>query len=285
MPRNGNGVYTLPSNSFNPAIADTEIDENDWNDSATDLSTALSTSIATDGQTTTTAEIPFAQGLNATDATNGGTGGDYTSQGKLSVQGVIGGCTSEMVATDADTNFKRWQWDASNGVLSLYSVSDNGLSQAQVMYFTRSSGITVSSLTLARPFITLSSITCQADATFGSPSATASPVTTLSIVGNKTTYGVITAKVESVIGGSAATDFLYLGTDSSGASARMLRLRGDGNFGFGTGAAGTSAVGVLSIANGTAPGSSPAGIGQLYVEGGALKFRGSSGTVTTVAPA
>ena len=48
---------------------------------------------------------------------------------------------------------------------------------------------------------------------------------------------------------------------------------------------GTSGVGVLAIANGTAPSTSPAGGGQLYVESGALKFRGSSGTVTTIANA
>jgi hypothetical protein len=49
--------------------------------------------------------------------------------------------------------------------------------------------------------------------------------------------------------------------------------------------AGTSAVGVLGMGNATAPSSSPAGMGQLYVEAGALKFRGSSGTVTTIAAA
>jgi hypothetical protein len=58
-----------------------------------------------------------------------------------------------------------------------------------------------------------------------------------------------------------------------------------GNVGIGATAFGTSAVTVLGIANGTAPTSSPAGMGQLYVVGGALKFRGSSGTVTTVAVA
>lgn len=54
------------------------------------------------------------------------------------------------------------------------------------------------------------------------------------------------------------------------------------NFGFRTTSFGTSAVGVIGIANGTAPTTSPAGIGQLYVEAGALKYRGSSGTVTTL---
>ena len=44
--------------------------------------------------------------------------------------------------------------------------------------------------------------------------------------------------------------------------------------------------GVIGIGNRmTAPTSNPIGGGVLYVESGALKFRGSSGTVTTIAPA
>ncbi len=44
--------------------------------------------------------------------------------------------------------------------------------------------------------------------------------------------------------------------------------------------------GFLFIANATTvPGSNPVGGGNLYVEGGALKWRGSSGTVTTIAAA
>lgn len=59
----------------------------------------------------------------------------------------------------------------------------------------------------------------------------------------------------------------------------------NGNIGFNVTAFGTSAVQVIGIANGTAPASSPAGMGQLWVESGALKYRGSSGTVTTIANA
>ncbi len=59
----------------------------------------------------------------------------------------------------------------------------------------------------------------------------------------------------------------------------------DGNVGIGAASFGTSADKVLGIANGTAPSSSPTGMGQLYVEAGALKYRGSSGTVTTIANA
>jgi hypothetical protein len=58
-----------------------------------------------------------------------------------------------------------------------------------------------------------------------------------------------------------------------------------GNVGVGVSTFGTSAAKVLGLANATAPSTSPAGMGQLYVEAGALKYRGSSGTVTTIANA
>lgn len=50
-------------------------------------------------------------------------------------------------------------------------------------------------------------------------------------------------------------------------------------------AAGTTAAGVFVLANGTAPTTSPVGVGQFWVEAGALKYRGSAGTVTTIAVA
>ena len=47
-----------------------------------------------------------------------------------------------------------------------------------------------------------------------------------------------------------------------------------------------SGTGVIAVANaGTTPSGTPAGGGVLYVTGGALHFKGSSGTDTTVAPA
>ena len=58
-----------------------------------------------------------------------------------------------------------------------------------------------------------------------------------------------------------------------------------GNVGIGVSTFGTSAAKVLGLANATAPSTSPAGMGQLYVEAGALKYRGSSGTITTIANA
>ena len=66
---------------------------------------------------------------------------------------------------------------------------------------------------------------------------------------------------------------------------QAMTLDASGNLLLKTTSIGTSAVGVIGLGNATAPTTSPAGMGQLYVEGGALKYRGSSGTVTTIANA
>jgi len=59
-----------------------------------------------------------------------------------------------------------------------------------------------------------------------------------------------------------------------------------GNIGFRTGDQFGGGQGVIAIANAiAAPSINPGGGGVLYVEGGALKYRGSKGTVTTIAPA
>lgn len=61
-------------------------------------------------------------------------------------------------------------------------------------------------------------------------------------------------------------------------TAQNISLLGDGSFGSGTK--------VIHIANATtAPTTDPSGGGIMYVESGALKYRGSSGTVTTIANA
>ena len=71
----------------------------------------------------------------------------------------------------------------------------------------------------------------------------------------------------------------------NGTTSETMRIDSSGNVGIGVSTFGTSAAKVLGLANATAPSTSPAGMGQLYVEAGALKYRGSSGTVTTIANA
>jgi hypothetical protein len=65
---------------------------------------------------------------------------------------------------------------------------------------------------------------------------------------------------------------------------QAMTLDALGNLLVGLTAAGTTAAKTIQIANGTAPTADVTG-GQLYVESGALKYRGSSGTVTTIANA
>jgi len=52
-----------------------------------------------------------------------------------------------------------------------------------------------------------------------------------------------------------------------------------------TGSFGGATGGAVFLANATAPSSNPTGGGILYVESGALKYRGTSGTITTIAAA
>jgi hypothetical protein len=64
------------------------------------------------------------------------------------------------------------------------------------------------------------------------------------------------------------------------------RRAAGGNIGFGTTSQFGEGHGVIAIANASvAPSVNPAGGGILYVEDGALKYRGSNGAVTTIAPA
>lgn len=62
MARNGSGVFILPSNTWNPAVPGVAILSDDWNEIASNLVNGLTTSLASDGQTTATNPIPFAQG-------------------------------------------------------------------------------------------------------------------------------------------------------------------------------------------------------------------------------
>jgi hypothetical protein len=97
----------------------------------------------------------------------------------------------------------------------------------------------------------------------------------------------ITSQVDGTVSVGSMPGKVIISTTPSGSISPVDRLTIDskGNFGFGTASFGTSAIGVLTIANGTAPTSNATAAGQLYVENGALKFRGTSGTVTTMAPA
>jgi hypothetical protein len=75
---------------------------------------------------------------------------------------------------------------------------------------------------------------------------------------------------------AVASDVAVIGSKTSPMSLCL------GNYGDQTG----SGIGVVALSNATTnPSTNPTGGGVLYAQGGALKWRGSSGTVTTIAPA
>ncbi len=82
----------------------------------------------------------------------------------------------------------------------------------------------------------------------------------------------------------ASSPYAFMAT--YGRPASDLCVNTIGNVGLGTATAFGSGARVIGIANATTvPTTNPSGGGVLYVEAGALKYRGSSGTVTTIAPA
>ncbi len=93
-----------------------------------------------------------------------------------------------------------------------------------------------------------------------------------------TTFGTATAGARlKFVSNSANGEFSWENT-----SGDSFVITNGGNFGFNTTSFGTSASGVISIANGTAPTSSPTGVVQLWAEGGTLKGRSASGNVVTI---
>lgn len=109
-------------------------------------------------------------------------------------------------------------------------------------------------------------------------------------------FGVSEISDVGVGGGALNVDYLFFPVEVdannqvqnhtlSFATVSITNLNTSDNFGVGTTAFGTSAAKVIGIANGTPPSTSPVGVGQLYVQAGVLKYRGTSGTVTTIANA
>jgi hypothetical protein len=87
------------------------------------------------------------------------------------------------------------------------------------------------------------------------------------------------------ITGSGTTNYVPKFTSASAIGNSSIFDNGS-NVGIGVTSAFGNGVKVIGIANATTvPNADPSGGGVLYVEAGALKYRGSSGTITTIAPA
>jgi hypothetical protein len=90
----------------------------------------------------------------------------------------------------------------------------------------------------------------------------------------------------SVFDGGGLYPYSDLGVPTGKSTNRWSAVHARTYFVGNAGGAGNAGTGILSISNAvTVPATDPTAGGYLYVEGGALKYRGSSGTITTVAPA
>ena len=93
--------------------------------------------------------------------------------------------------------------------------------------------------------------------------------------------------ISAVESGAALRDILGMTAADVvevGAATNVLRLYGQ-NIGYG-GSSFASGIGVIFIGNrATAPSGTPSGGGILYASSGALRWKGSSGTDTPIAPA
>lgn len=69
--------------------------------------------------------------------------------------------------------------------------------------------------------------------------------------------------------------------DSRSGSVPIMNIQGF--LGIGTASVGATVTNCIALANTSAPTTSPAAVGQIYVEAGSLKYRGAAGTVTTIA--
>jgi len=102
MSRNGSGVYSPPGSSF-PAVANTLIESSKFNNTINDIGTALTESIARDGQTTITANIPMATfkftGLGAGSAATDSARLGQIQDGSTQWCGTAGGTADALTLT------------------------------------------------------------------------------------------------------------------------------------------------------------------------------------------
>ena len=97
MSYNGSGTFQI-NTSGQPVVAGTVISSTAFNALTADLATGLSTAITKDGQTTTTARIPFAAGINSSLATDSSS----TSTGSIITAGGVGVAKALYVGTTAN---------------------------------------------------------------------------------------------------------------------------------------------------------------------------------------
>ena len=133
MSYNGSGTFNI-NTTGQPVVAGTVITATAFNLLTADLATGLTTAITKDGQTTTTARIPFAQGISSTlvtDSTNTTTGSIITDGGvgiakNLNVGGTLNVTGATTLTNPVINNIKMgYSTTATAGGSTSLTVSSN----------------------------------------------------------------------------------------------------------------------------------------------------------------
>lgn len=121
MPRNGSGSYSLPTNSWFPAVNGVTATSTDWNNTAQDLQAAMTQSVSSDGQTSMTGNLPMGNN-KITGLANGAANGDAVNVAQLNTKadkdipaararrttddlGIASGIGRTVIFNSADFNF------------------------------------------------------------------------------------------------------------------------------------------------------------------------------------
>ena len=143
MSYNGSGTFQI-NTSGQPVVAGTVISSTAFNALTADLATGLSTAITKDGQTATTARIPFAQGINSSLATDSSS----TSTGSIITAGGVGIAKALYVGTTANVGSTTDSSSISTGSV----VTAGGVGIAKNLYVGGTLNVT-GSATLTNPVI------------------------------------------------------------------------------------------------------------------------------------
>ena len=208
MSYNGSGTFVINSTG-QPVVTGTVISSSIFNSLTADLGTGLSTAITKDGQTTTTAKIPFAQGLSAAVAS------DFAA-------GTVG-APSIYLSTDTTTGLYRI--GANNDGFAISGVKLLDLGSALV-------GVT-GALTVSTTLNVTGVATLGNGAILGTPaSGTVTNLTGTASININGTVGATTATTGAFTSGTFSTTLgvggkTHIGSGSSGDSGGYLQIEQD----------------------------------------------------------
>ena len=250
MSYNGSGTFQI-NTSGQPVVAGTVISATAFNALTADLATGLSTAITKDGQTTTTARIPFAAGISSTlttDSSSVSTGSIITAggvgvaknlyvgvnanvAGTLGVTGVstfaAGTAAAPAITTTGDTNTGIF-FPAADTI----AFSEGGAESMRI----DSSGNVGIGTTSPAGRLDVTTANTNDDGLYltadGTSFGYASNITFRSKLTSGGSIGVA-AKIRSELSSSNNAGLLFF-TTASGTNAEKMRLDASGNLGLGT---------------------------------------------------